>query len=274
LMSKQTQSVDPRRIEARKNTGVIRGAVKYPLGPVRGATVTANENSALSDDAGNYEISSLDAGSYTVEAEAPFPGYEAAPQEVEIGSGETKVVDIYFEYEKAAVEGYVYDSAGKPIADASLSGVLYGNRIQVATTDQKGYFKFEKVSPGGRFMRVNALGFMSDTKDFAVKKEGVTTVEFRLQPASCRIYGIVTDENSKPIQAKIILHRTGIVLQKVDTDAATGSYELAVVPGTYEVNVVAMEYQPRAWHGSVSADIRIDFSLSLAPEQPPDDQTW
>jgi hypothetical protein len=273
-MSKQTQSVDSKRTEERKDTGVIRGAVKYPLGIVQGATVEANENSALSDDAGNYEISSLDPGSYTVQAQAPFPGYEATTQEVEIAAGETKIVDIYFEYEKAVVEGHVYDVTGKPIAEASLSGVLYGNRIQVATTDENGYFRFEKVSPGDRFMRVNATGFMPDTKDFAVKREGVTMVEFRLQPASCRIYGVVTDESGKPMRAKIILHRAGIVLQKVDTDAATGCYEFAVMPDTYEVNVVAMEYQPRGWHGSVSADTKIDFSLSLAPEQPPDDQTW
>ena len=272
-MSEQTQSASQAAVpEDKKERGVIRGTIKYPWGTVRDATVTAGEKSVAADSTGNYEISSLEPGSYTVEAHAPFPGYETMAQKVEIAAGETKVVDIYLDFEKAVVEGHVCDINGKPVVGATLSGVLCGKDMQTVATDDQGYFKFDRVTPGDRFMRVNARGYMAETKDFTAEKEGATVVEFRLQPASCRVYGAVTDEGGKAVQAEILLMKSGIVIQKTNSDAATGSYEFPVLLGIYEINVLAPGYEPRGWHGSISADTKVDFSTALAPEQPAEDQ--
>jgi len=272
-MSKQDESTQkPVVPEDKKDKGVIRGTIKYPWGTVRDATVTAGEMSVTSDTAGKYEILSVDPGSYSVEARAPFTGYEVTTQKVDIVAGEAKVVDIYLDFEKAVVEGHVYDSSGKPIAGAALSGVLFGKDMQTVTTDENGCFRFDKVTPGDRFIRVNARGYMAETRDFTAKKEGATMVEFRLQPASCRFYGVVTSESGKPMQAEILLMKSGIVVQKTNTDAATGGYEFPVLPGIYEINVMAPDHQPRGWHGSISAHMKIDFNMELAPEQPTDEQ--
>jgi hypothetical protein len=258
--------------DEKKEKAVIRGTVKYPWGEVRKASVTVGEISVVSDNAGNYEIASLDPDSYNVEARAPFPGYEAATQKVELAAGEIKVVDFYLDFEKATVEGHVCDVDGKPIGGAVMSGVLYGQEMQTVTSDDQGFFRFDKVTPGDRFMRVNAQGYMGQTKDFTAKKEGVTTVEFRLQPASCRIYGTATDESSKAIQAEIFLMKSGVVVQKTRSDASTGDYEFPVLPGIYEINAVASGRTPTGWHGSVTTDMKVDLSLVLAPETPPEGQ--
>jgi hypothetical protein len=273
-MSKETEPTSETTVpEAKEEKGIVRGTITYPWGTVRDATVNAGEISVASDSSGKYEFSSLEPGSYNIEAHAPFPGYEASAQKIEVAAGETKVLDIYLDLEKAVVEGHVYDANGKPVAGATLSGVLYGKDMQTATTDDQGYFKFDKVTPGDRFMRVNARGYVGETKDFTAKKEGPTVIEFRLQPASCRVYGVVRDESDKPLQAEILLMKTGIVIQKTNSDVATGSFEFPVVPGIYEINAVASGYQPRGWHGSVSGDVKVDFSMALTPEEPSDETT-
>lgn len=99
-----------------------------------------------SDSAGAYEISALIPGVYDVTVKPPFPGYTMPPQKVELASAETKVVDIYLDYEKTVVEGHVCDQDGKPIAGATLSGVLAGKEIGTMSTDEQGHFMFEGVT--------------------------------------------------------------------------------------------------------------------------------
>ncbi len=249
--------------------GVIRGVVKSPWGTVGGATVTVAGKPATADVAGKYEMPSLDPGTYEVTAQAPFPGYEAVPQKIEIAAGETKDVDVYLDFKKTVVEGYVYELNGKPIAGAALSGVLYGSDMQTAKTDERGYFRFDKVTPGGRFMRVNASGFMGETRDFTAKEETATRVEFRLTPATCKIHGTVTDENGKPLQVELHLLRSGIVVQKANSDANSGYYEFPVLQGIYEILPIPRPgYSPKGWHGSVTADTKADFAFVPAPEMP------
>ncbi len=273
-MSEKTQPAPEATVpEAKEKKGIIRGTITYPWGTVQNATVKAGEISIASNNLGKYEFPSLEPGSYNIEVHAPFPGYEKSAQKVEVAAGETKGLDIHLDFEKAVVEGHVYDVNGKPVAGANLSGVLYGKDMQTATTDDEGYFKIDKVTPGDRFMRVNARGYVAETKDFTANKEGATVVEFRLQPASFKVYGVVKDESGKPVQAEILLMRMGIVVQKTNSDVATGSYEFPVMPGIYEINAMASGYQPRGWHGSVSADMKVDFSMALAPAAPPSDQT-
>ncbi len=131
---------------------IIRGNIKYPWGIVKDVKVVLGEKIVLSDSTGNYEFAALDPGSYSITAQTPFPGYEAPPQTVEVKAGETRIADIYFDFVKAIVEGHVYDQQGKPIAGATLSGVLSGKDMNSATTNMEGYFRFSNVTPGDRFI--------------------------------------------------------------------------------------------------------------------------
>ena len=142
------------------------------------------EKAALSNNEGKYEVSALEPGPYNIAAEAPFPGYEATPQKIEVLTGESKTVDIYLDFKKTTVDGHVYDQAGKPIAGATLSGVLSGKDMETVTTDEQGYFKFDRATPGDRFIRVNARSFMGQTLDFTAKDRETTSLEFKLSPAS------------------------------------------------------------------------------------------
>lgn len=224
----------------------------------------------LSNQEGKYEVSALDPGVYSVAVEAPFPGYEAKLQQTEVLGGETKTVDVYLDFKKTTVGGYVYDSDGKPISGAVLSGVLSGSDMDSTWTNEQGYFRFERVSPGDRFIRVNAKGFMGQTLDFTANEGQTNNLEFKLSAASCAIRGNVFDSDGKPLRAEVMMLAKGIVNQKTFSNPSTGQFEFYILPGFYEVIVTAPGYEPKAWTGNVSTDQKVDFTLKiLPPAEPP-----
>ena len=246
--------------------GIIHGNIKYPWGVVKDAKVVVGEKNVLSDRTGSYEHTGLIPRTYSVLVQAPFPGYEAPPQTVEVKAGEIHVVDFYLDFKRAVVEGHVYSQDGKPIVSATLSGVLSGKDMESVTTNAEGYFKLSKVTPGDRFIRVNATGFVGETRDFKAAEHQPTTLEFHLTPATCKISGTVKDENGQPLIGEVLLLKAGIVVQKTISDAKTGYYEFPSVPDRYEVLPVMPGHIPRGWSGPVATDVKADFSLTPVTE--------
>jgi hypothetical protein len=191
-----------------------------------------------------------------------FPGYEGPPQNVTVAAGETSVVDIYLDHEKTLLHGYVYGRHGKPIAGATLSGVMCGNDATSTVTDDKRYFKSENARLGYQFVRINAPAYMGETHDFDAKKGDETNLEFHLTAASCRIRGTISDENDHPLSAEITLSSaSGIMLQKARSNSETGYYEFPVQPGVYGLLITAPEHQTKEWRGQISGDQKVDFKL-------------
>lgn len=249
-------------LDAPPEKGAIQGEIKYPWGTVAHATVTIGVKSAISDPTGKYKISTLDAGEYTVDVKVPFPGYQTAPQHVTLAKDESKVVDFYLDFEKTIVSGLVHGVQDKPIGGATVSGVMSGKDVETAVTDEKGHFKFDKASPGYQFVRINAPGYMGLTHDFTAKKNEETKLDFHLTPGTCKIFGTVLDENDKPLRSAIILSSgSGAILQKTESNAETGHYELSVLPGTYNLLAKGTDYRSEGWRGSISTDRKVDFKL-------------
>jgi hypothetical protein len=220
------------------------------------------DRSTVADGTGKYEIAAVDPGVYDVSSKAPFPGYEAAPQSVTLAAGEIRIVDFYLDFEKTMVHGSVYGADGKPIVGATLSGVMSGKDVETAVTDDKGYFKFERASPGCQFLRVNAAGYVGQTRDFTAGKGEETMLEFHLTPGSCKVHGTVLDENDRPLRVEVVLSsESGLILQKTQSNGETGYYEFAVLPGTYNLLAMGSDYQSKGWRGVVSADQKLDFKL-------------
>lgn len=268
--SKPKAKSKPRPAQTLAEIGRIRGEIKYPWGTIPHATVRAGNRLAISDGAGKYEIPGLDPGVYSVSVDPPFPGYEAEAQNVTVVGGETKAVDFYLDFEKVVIDGHVYGRDSKPIVGATVSGVMCGKDIRGETTvtDEIGYFKFERASPGSQFIRVNAAGYMSQTRDFAAKKGENMQLEFHLTPASCKVHGTVVDEKGRPLGAEVFLSsELGAILDKRKSNTETGYYEFAVLPGTYNLLANATEYLSKGWRGQISADTKVDLKLSsMRPE--------
>jgi len=244
--------------------------VKYPWGKVAHATITAGDRSAVTDREGKYEIPALDPGSYTVKVELPSPGYEAQAQNVIVAAGETKTVDFYLDFERTVVDGNVSDQDGKPIRGATLSGVWCGNGMQTTVTDEEGYFRFERASPGNRFIRVNAAGYVAQIRDFVAKKGDKTELEFHLTKGSCKAHGTVRDKSGRPLRSEVFLSlESMLTLDQTSSNVETGYYEFSVLPGSYTLLVNAPKYKAEVWQGSILADTKVDFTLEPEPEPRP-----
>jgi hypothetical protein len=253
--------------EKHAEKGAIRGEIKYPWGVVALATVRVGERSTVADRDGKYEIQDLEAGSHMVSVEPPFPGYDTPSRNVVVAGGKTSVVDFYCDYARTTVHGYVYGKDGKPIAGATLSDVKCGGDLKSTVTDATGYFKFDGASPGNLFVRVNAPGYLGETRDFAAKEKEKTKLEFHLTPANCKIFGTVSDEKGEPLGGDVLLSSESmVVLQKAPSNAETGYYEFPVTPGTYGILANVSGYHSEGWQGKVTEDTEVDLKLTPLPE--------
>jgi hypothetical protein len=260
----------PQPVPQLQPQGTINGTVKYPWGIVKNAKVVIGERYGFADGDGKYEITGAAPGKHAVTAQAPFPGYEVQVQEIDIGAGETKTVDFYLDFEKAVVDGHVYDQDGQPIAGAILDGVRSGKDMETRVTDDKGYFKFERATPGNLFVRVNAAGHMGEIRDFVAKKGEKTELEFRLVRGTCKISGIVTDKTGRPLHGELRAQLTsGLILMKTISNEDTGHYEFSVLPETYDIVAAVDGYQAEVRRESISEDTEVNFKLTPLSELPP-----
>jgi uncharacterized membrane protein len=187
---------------------------------VKNARIVVGERHGFSDSDGKFEISGVPPGKCTVTVKAPFPGYEAQVQATILSAGETKTVDFYMDFERTTVHGHVYNQDGQPIAGAILDGVRSGKDMENTETDEKGYFKFERVSPGNLYVRVNAVGYMGEIRDFTAKKGEKTELEFHLVRGTCKVSGTVTDKTGLPLYAELRVQLTsGLILMKTWSNA-------------------------------------------------------
>jgi hypothetical protein len=254
--------------------GTISGKVGYPWGVVKGAKILVGEKSTFTDSDGRFEITKVPSGKCTITAQPPFPGYESIVQEVIVAAGETRTADFYLDFEKTTVDGHVYDQEGKPIAGAILDGVKCGKNMETTITDEAGYFRFEGASPGNRFVRVNAAGYMGEIRDFPAKKGERTELDFQLTKGTCKIHGTVTNNNGNPLEGELRLQRTsGLILFRTRSNAASGYYEFSVLPGAYDIVVDVADYHAQVRRSSISADTEVNFRLTSFSESPPSADT-
>jgi hypothetical protein len=262
----EEEAEKPSLTEPTSAGGAVRGEVKYPWGAVAQAAITLGEKFTRTDENGKYEILTVVPGTHSLSAKAPFPGYESVNQTITLALGETKTVDLYLDFEKTIVEGYVYDQDNKPLVGASLSGVMSGKDMESTVTDQNGHFIFERATPGNRFVRANAQGYMGQTRDFIAKVGETTSLEFRMTLATCKVYGTVTDTNGNPVRAEVHLSKSSIIVQRTWSDNQTGQYEFPVVPGAYDILASSTGHSSKGSRANVTADTKVDFVLVTLPK--------
>ena len=103
---------------------------------------------------------------------------------------------------------------------------------------------------------------MGETRNFTASEAAATTLEFRLAPATCRVYGQVFDKSGHLLRAEVYLSKSGVITQRIWTDRETGQYEFPLLPGTYDITLAnAEDHVSEGWRGEVSADTKVDLSL-------------
>lgn len=156
----------------------------------------------------------------------------------------------------ATLQGYVKDEAGNNVDGATLvlDGLVYQgapydppDRI-VKTTDNRGWYSFENVSPGQRMLVLTASGYGTvSLNNLDFKKDEVVPKDFTLQIGEMIRGRVVTLGQGVPdakVQAFSITNTSGISRGEAVTDA-TGEFTLEnLTPGEYNVLAGAKGYRP------------------------------
>ena len=238
------------------NPGTITGTVTDAgtAAPLAGATVSYSGGSTTTNASGQYTLTSVPEGSYTLTASAS--GYTSQSRSVSVGPGATQTQNFALPTATGAITGTVTDAAtGKPINGATVS---YSGGS--ATTNASGQYTLASVPPGTSTVTASASGFTSQSASVIVTADSTTTQNFGLSPNPGTISGTVTDAGTgAPIAGATVSYSGGST-----TTNASGQYSLAsVAEGSYTVTASASGYtsQNRTVSVGPGATVTQNFAL-------------
>ena len=164
-------------------TGAISGIVvdSESAGPVRKAVVTLTLEgtprrwaTVRTDGSGRFQFTGLPAGRYDLRATKVNEGtatyganhLQELGDVITLGDGETRGAITLRFLHSASISGHVYDSDGEPAGSARVSLLRPGRNLgapvlaqyRVASTDDRGEYRFSNVSPGRYYIRVSPAG--------------------------------------------------------------------------------------------------------------------
>jgi PKD repeat protein len=143
----------------------------YAIGPITTSTIT--------DTDGNYRITGLESGRYTLRAEPINPNLMIASAYVYLNAGET-IVQNFTLQAAGSIAGNITDVNGKGIPN--LIVYLSGYETPRYRTDEDGHYAIPRLTAGTYTVNVDALGtkYASAHKTVEVALGNTTTADFVL----------------------------------------------------------------------------------------------
>ena len=236
-------------IEFRSDT-VIRGRVTRNGVPLPTATVqfwprsggSSSSASASADEQGNYSVSGLEPGEYSVTVrDQRFTPYQTT---YTVRSSAT--YDI--EYKTGMVRGRVLNSlSNDPITNANvqlrpISGDMRSGSFG-ASTDSNGTFSVDSVPAGTYRVLVTGEGFANHSSETTINESGRDDLEFRLTRNEGIHVKVVDARDGRPLNANIVafdmqgrvVDEGGMMMRFGGATEETRTLQLA--PGQYNATI-------------------------------------
>ena len=212
----------------------------------------------------------LPPGTITLRVIPPTPRFQDSPTPVTVVQDKKTDVFLFLRESVGTVEGEVIDEGSRGIAGARVYGYFHASgTMEFVDTDEKGHYRFEGITPGGHFIRASAPGFMTEGKSIEVVGSKPSTCIFSLRKGSITLGGRVEDGGSTGVDSEIYLLRAGIVVMKLNTKKEDGKFLFRdLLPGVYELTIVAPGYAPAGWRGELDGDKSLEFKLEKQVFQP------
>ncbi|MFC4098834.1 carboxypeptidase regulatory-like domain-containing protein [Paenibacillus xanthanilyticus] len=221
----------------------LQGTVSTGGVPIAGATVTVQDafnvvvTQATTDPAGNYAISGLLPGNYTVVIAAN--AFQSAMTGVNLTPAETETVNISLSPNPALVTGTVLGADGSPIPGANVDIVdPFGQLVTTTTTDAAGNYAFNNLAPGSYRVRASAPNFSAAQVGVTLAAGEASVVNLILQPEPGVLTGIVHTAADTPLAGTSIrvVTNEGITIATAFTDSAGAFTIPSLPPNSYTVN--------------------------------------
>ncbi|TCM97580.1 carboxypeptidase family protein [Paenibacillus sp. BK033] len=237
-------SPDPGTISGQitdQSTGlVIPGAsIEIRMGEATGLSV----GSATTTPFGNFQISGLQPGSYTVIAKTNQFATGTIGTSVE--SNGFSIANLALNPLFGVISGSVTDTAGNPIGANDTRIKLYtkdGTMIETAFVEVDGSFFINGVSPGEYIISVSSPFFETETVGIAIRAGITTSVQIQLIPQTATVIGTVKNSfTSAPVSGGLIILTDvdGLPIDTAFTDD-TGSFIISGIPaGNFAISAVA-----------------------------------
>jgi hypothetical protein len=236
----------------------LSGQVSQAGQPVAGANVFAGllggggrQATAVTDDAGSYQLTGLQQGTYTVAAISAAAG-TSQRQTVTLTADQT--LDI--EFPSAKIAGQVVDSDGNlPLANATVTATAQdpnaapGARQRPVSTDSNGQFSLAGLDEGSYTLATSLPDYQLDTRDVTASDQGTDGLVIALKRGAG--IGIKAVDGIAGVPLPGVLVRvfgpgmTPLFGPSAITLDGDGMGEIpSLPPGTYTVFAAASGYAP------------------------------
>ena len=241
----------------------LSGQVTQGGQPVAGANVFAGllggggrQATAVTDDAGSYQLTGLQQGTYTVAAMSAAAG-SSQRQTVTLTSDQT--LDI--EFPSAKITGQVVDADGNlPLANATVTATAQdpnaapGARQRPVTTDSNGQFSFAGLDEGSYTLATSLPDYQLDTRDVTASDQGTDGLVITLKRGAGISIRVVDGLAGVPLPGVMVRVFGPGMAPLFGPSAITldgdGVGEIpSLPPGTYTVIAAASGYAPARLDG-------------------------
>jgi len=180
--------------------GAIMGRVSDTNGiGVSGATVTIPGRSVTTDSDGNYVLSNIAAGDYSVTASAAH--YKNTTVAVHVLDWQTAECDIVLSELPGSITGHITNNQnGAAISGATVCLVDCGFTCTPATTDAAGSYTLSDLPPGTYTVSASASRYLTNTAPAVVTSDQATTCDIVLSPIPLRINDLWSQPDNTSLQ--------------------------------------------------------------------------
>jgi hypothetical protein len=165
----------------------------------------------------------------------------------------------------ASLEVHVTTLEGYPLSDATVE-VLEDERAIEVPHGQLESYRVEQLTPRSAILRVSAARLQTHTQPIQLRAGAPLVVEVKLSPAppTGQVRGLVRSFSGVGLRAKVRVEPLG---KEIQTDA-TGTFQLDVPPGSYEVVVEAPGHGAQRRRVQVPEDGVVILNADLLRGQP------
>ncbi|MED1796757.1 carboxypeptidase regulatory-like domain-containing protein [Brevibacillus nitrificans] len=244
--------------------------------PITGATVIVYDNTrapvvtVLTDANGNYGISNLAPGIYTVNTNAA--GYASDAAGAEILSDSTSLLSFALNGLPGAIIGTVRDqNSGLPVSGATITvrqGSPSGTIMTILVANDQGMYAVGGLSPGSYTLIASSPFYAAEVSTTLVGQGATTVLDFSLPLLPAGVTGVVTDVLvSIPLVNTLVrlLDNNNAILFSSQTDAQ-GNYLInGFEAGNYTLLVRNESYQRKNVSFAVGAGATALVDVQLDP---------